>query len=114
MPKQIVHDDAIVIRGGTMSKDNFINGGTLDINNRLDDVSVQCSGTTPVKNVNAATIALWIGPIPVGPVGATTVKKIRQKGGNVILSPNVGGGGPNHCTLFGLTPKDAAEIFTQF
>lgn len=107
-------DNAIVIRGGKISQDNFINGGTLDINNRLGDVSVQCSGTTAVKNVNLATIALWRGPIPAGPVGATTVKKIRQKGGNVILSPGVGGGGPNHCTLFGITPKDAAEIFTQY
>ena len=97
-------DNAIVCRGGTCTADRFTNGSgvTLDANGKLNGVSVN---SAPGKSLEELTRS-----IPNGRVGVTTVGKVRAAGGDVIPSPTPNN--PDHCTLCGISPKQAEELFT--
>jgi len=99
-----IPDDALVCRGGTCTADRFQNGAgvTLDANGNLQGVSVN-SGP-------GASLPQLTTTIPNGQVGVTTVGDVRAAGGNVIPSPNPGN--PYHCTLCGITPSQAQQLFT--
>lgn len=93
-------DDAICVRGGMCTPENFANGSGVTIKNgKLDNVSVNSK-----KGLNAADLAK---NIPHKKVGVTTVGKIRNAGGEVTPSS----GGRNHATLSGITPQQASQLF---
>ncbi len=47
--------------------------------------------------------------IPHGQVGVTTVRAVRQAGGDVIRTS---GRSPNHATLTGLSPEKISDLLT--
>jgi len=63
---------------------------------------LQCEQVTLVED-------LTVG-IPNGQVGVTTVGEIRAAGGDVI--PSATAGNPFHCTLCGISPAEAEDLFT--
>jgi RHS repeat-associated protein len=97
-------DDALVVRGGQNQPQNFTNGTgvTLDTNGNLQGVSV--------NSAPGATVEQPSQGIPNGQVGVSTVGAVRDAGGDVTPSPTAGN--PNHCTLCGITPQKANELFT--
>jgi hypothetical protein len=97
-------DSALVCRGGTCSADKFATGSgvTLDAGGKLQGVSVNSSAG---KSVEQLTVG-----IPNKQVGVTTVGDVRRVGGDVIPSPTANN--PYHCTLCGVTPKQAEQLMT--
>jgi RHS repeat-associated protein len=97
-------DDALVCRGGTCTADRFAGGSgvTLDDSGNLQGVSVN---SAPGASLDELT-----STIPNKQVGVTTVGAIRAAGGDVTPSPTPGN--PFHCTLCGITPEQAEDLFT--
>jgi hypothetical protein len=97
-------DEALVCRGGTCSADRFHQGSgvTLDVGGRLNGVSVNSAAMTPLDVLSAA--------IPNRQVGVTTVGSIRRLGGTV--TPAASGKNRFHCVLGGITPDQAADLFS--
>ena len=93
-----------VVRGGTNTAERFANGSgvTTRADGTLDGVSVNSASGASVDQLSQG--------IPNGQVGVTTVGEIRKAGGDVVPSPTRNN--PNHCTLCGITPKKAEELFT--
>lgn len=75
---------------------------SVDTAGRLQGVSVN---SAPGKTVEQLTVG-----IPNKQVGVSTVGDVRRAGGDVVSSPTRGN--PDHCTLCGITPKQAEELFT--
>ncbi|WP_082576521.1 RHS repeat-associated core domain-containing protein [Lysobacter sp. Root604] len=98
-------DSTLVCRGGACTADRFRNGSgvTIDGNGNLQGVSVN---SAPGKSVAELSEG-----IPNGQVGVTTVGDIRKAGGDVVPSPR-GARNPDHCTMCGITPEKAEELFT--
>ena len=46
-------------------------------------------------------------PLPHSKIGVTTVRDVRDAGGDVIRTS---GASPNHATMTGLSPKNASEL----
>lgn len=84
--------------------DNFTQGtGVLtDAASLLGEVSVQCS---PVK-----TIWELSHPLMNGKIGVTTLRQVREAGGEVDPAPMPGN--PDHCLLRGLDAATASSLFT--
>lgn len=97
-------DSALVCRGGLCTADRFANGSgvTVDAAGKLQTVSVQSAAGKTVEQ-------LTIG-VRNPKVGVTTVGDVRRAGGDVIPSPNPGNA--DHCTLCGITPRQAEQLFT--
>ncbi|MBN1207446.1 MAG: RHS repeat-associated core domain-containing protein, partial [Myxococcaceae bacterium] len=97
-------DDALVCRGGTCTADRFAQGTgvTLDDARKLQGVSVN---SVPGVSLEQVTVG-----IPNKQVGVTTVGEVRAAGGDVLPSPTRNN--PAHCTLCGITPQKAEELFT--
>ena len=69
---------------------------------KLQGVSVNSAPGKSVAEVSQG--------IPNGQVGVTTVGDVRKAGGDVVPSPT--GNNPNHCTMCGITPEQAEQLFT--
>jgi hypothetical protein len=97
-------DDALVCRGGTCTAERFAKatGATIDAEGKLQGVSVN---SAPGKTVQELSTSL-----PQKQVGVTTVGKVRQAGGTVTPSPTADN--PCHCTMSGITPQQAEQLFT--
>ena len=93
-------DDALVVRGGRKRPED-IERGTATHPSGVTGISVECASGATVEQLAAA--------IPHGQLGATTVGKVRQAGGDVVRTA---GRSPNHGTLSGLTPEQASRLFT--
>jgi RHS repeat-associated protein len=96
-------DDALVCRGGTCTAERFENGSgvTIDANGNLQGVSVESAAGVPLQELTRS--------IPHPKVGVTTVGDVRAAGGDVFTSA---GRSPYHCTLCGITPAQAQQLFT--
>lgn len=72
--KTILHDDAKVVRGGTNTSEQIVNG-TKTHPSGVTGVSVEC-GTCSVKKLAE--------PLPHNKIEVTTVSEIHIAGGDVI------------------------------
>lgn len=97
-------DSALVCRGGACTAERFSQGSgvTVDASGQLQGVSV--------NSAPEATLEQLTSTIPNKQVGVSTVGKIRAAGGKVIPDPRTGN--PYHCTMCGVTPSQAEELFT--
>lgn len=95
-----IPDEAIVVRGGRNRAED-IQRGTGTHPSGVTGISVECALGLSLEEL-AKTI-------PHGKVGVTTVRQVREQGGDVIRSS---GRSPNHATLTGLTPKQTSILLT--
>ncbi|MDL2356696.1 MAG: flavoredoxin [Pseudomonadota bacterium] len=97
-------DSAKVVRGGANTAEKFSSGSGVKTHadGTLSGVSVNCANHKSIKELAQR--------IPNRHVGATTVGKIRNAGGDVIRKPSASN--PDHCELHGITAKKAEELFT--
>jgi RHS repeat-associated protein len=97
-------DDALVCRGGTCTADRWAGGSgvTLDEAGRIEGASVNSAPGASVEELTTT--------IPNKQVGVTTVGRIRGLGGDVVPSGNAPN--PFHCTMCGITPAQAEQLFT--
>jgi len=104
LKKNALPDDAYVCRGGTCTATRFAKGSgvQLDSQGKLSGVSVNSALGQSVKELTKS--------IPNKQVGVTTVGKIRKTGGDIFPSGTLNN--PYHCTLCGITPQQAEELFT--
>jgi hypothetical protein len=95
--------DMLACRGGSCLADRFTKGAgvTLDGAGKLQGVSVQSGG---------ATLQELTSSLPHKQVGVTTVGAVRAAGGDVVPTPTPGN--PFHCTMCGITPRTAQQLFT--
>jgi RHS repeat-associated protein len=95
-------NDAVVVRGGLNTPENFTNGRgvTTDASGNLQGVSVN---SAPGKS----TAELSQG-IKNSQVGVTTAGEVRNAGGEVKPSPTLNN--PNHCTMCGVTAEKASSL----
>ena len=104
MGASALSDAALVCRGGTCVAKRFVQGS---------GVGTDSAGTLQGISVNSAagkTVEELTVGIQNGKVGVTTVGRVRAAGGDVIPSPTEPN--PYHCTLCGITPEQAEELFT--
>jgi hypothetical protein len=103
-PQSALPDEALVCRGGTCSSERFRQGAgvTLDAAGSLVGVSVNCAAMTPIEALSAA--------IPNRQIGVTNVGLIRRTGG--IVTPAPSANNRFHCVLSGITPQQAARLFS--
>lgn len=103
-PRLALPYEALVCRGGTCSAERFRQGSgvALDAGGRLVGVSVNSAPMTPIEALSAA--------IPNRQIGVTTVGSIRRMGGTVTPAPTMNN--RFHCVLGGITPADAARLFS--
>jgi hypothetical protein len=94
-------NDALVVRGGTSKAEQFAANGKVGADGKLTDSSVNSA-------VNKTAAELSVG-IPNKQMGVTTVGNIRAQGGDVKAAPNPNN--PDHCSMCGLTPKQAEQLF---
>lgn len=96
--------NALVCRGGTCTADRFATGSgvTIDDAGKLQGVSVN---SAPGKSVQELSTTF-----KQNQVGVSTVGDVRASGGDVVRSPTAGN--PNHCTMCGITPEQAEDLFT--
>lgn len=97
-------ENALVCRGGTCIAERFRQGAgvTLDEEGKLLNVSVN---SAPGKTLADLTVT-----IPNQQVGVTTIGTVRAAGGQVLPQPTARN--PDHCVMAGLTPDEAARLFT--
>ena len=100
----LLSDAALVCRGGACTAEAFATGKgvSIDAAGKLNGVSVTSGAGKSVEELTAA--------LPHPQVGVTTVGQIRRAGGEVVASGTAKN--PNHCTMCGVTPKTAEELFT--
>lgn len=95
-----IPDEALAVRGGRNLPADIVRGtGTHP--SGVTGVSVECAVGVSVAERAAA--------IPHGQIGVTTVRAIRQAGGDVIRTT---GRSPYHATLTGLTPEQVSGLLT--
>jgi RHS repeat-associated protein len=100
---QSLADNALVVRGGQNLPENFATGSgvTIDGAGNLNGVSVNSANGLSVQELSVG--------MPHNQIGVTTVGEIRALGGNVVTSGTRFN--PNHCTLCGITPEQASNLF---
>jgi hypothetical protein len=103
-PHVSLPDEAFVCRGGTCSAERFHAGAgvTLDEAGRLHGVSVNSAAGAAIDALTAS--------IPNRQIGVTTVGIVRRLGGSVTPAPSANN--RFHCVLGGITPEQAARLFT--
>jgi hypothetical protein len=95
-----ISDEAIVVRGGRNRPDDIRRGiGTHP--SGVTGISVECGERVSVQELSAS--------IPHGQVGVTTVREVREAGGDVIRTS---GGSLHHATLTGLVPDETSLLLT--
>ena len=93
-----IPDEAIVVRGGRNRPEDIRRGiGTHP--SGVTGISVECAA--------GLTIEELAGNIPHGKVGYTTVREVRQAGGEVVRTS---GRSLYHATLAGLTPEQISNL----
>ena len=75
---------------------------TVDTSGRLEGVSVNSAAGATVNELTAT--------IPNKQVGVSTVGQVRAAGGDVVPSETTSN--PHHCTMCGITPQQAEQLFT--
>jgi hypothetical protein len=93
-----ISDEALVVRGGR-NRPEDIRRGTATHPSGVTGISVYCAVGLSVKDLSIA--------IPNSQVGITTVREVREVGGDVIRTS---GRNPNHATLTGSTPQEISEL----
>jgi hypothetical protein len=103
-PLSPLPDDALICSGGTCSAERFRQGSgvTLDASGRLVGVSVNCGAVTPIEGLSMA--------IPNRRTGVTSMGSIRRIEGTVNPAPSANN--RFHCILSGITPQQAAQVFS--
>jgi hypothetical protein len=95
-----ISDEAIVVRGGRNRPDDIRRGiGTHP--SGVTGISVECGEGVSVQKLSVL--------IPHGQVGVTTVREVREAGGDVIRTA---GRSPYHATLTGLVPDEISLLLT--
>jgi hypothetical protein len=95
-----ISDEALVVRGGQNRPEDIVRAtGTHP--SGITGVSVECA--TDVSIEKLATF------IPHGHIGITTVRKVRELGGDVVRTS---GRSPYHATLTGLTSNEISQLLT--
>ena len=100
MTAKKIPDEALVVRGGR---------------NRSEDIEramgTHPSGITGVSVESAIELSIeeLAIKIPHGQIGITSVREVRNLGGDVIRTS---GRSPNHATLTGLTPVQISNLLT--
>ncbi len=97
-------DNAVVCRGGTCTADRFAKGSGVKVDSQ-GNLSGASVNSAPGKSVQELSQG-----IPNKQVGVTTVGDVRKAGGNVTPSRTTNN--PNHCTLCGISPQKAEQLFT--
>jgi hypothetical protein len=94
----------VVVRGGSNTAEQFARGSgvTTNADGTLSGVSVNSAPGASVEELSQG--------LPHSRVGVTTVGDIRAAGGDVTPSPTPNN--PNHCTMCGITPEQAEDLFT--
>lgn len=93
-------DEAIVVRGGRNRPEDIRRGiGTHP--SGVTGISVECGHGMSVEQLSAS--------IPHGQVGVTTVRAVREAGGDIIRTS---GRSPYHATLTGLLPDEISLLLT--
>lgn len=95
-----IPDEAVVVRGGRNRPIDIIRG-TATHPSGVTGISVECAAGVPVADLATA--------IPHGQIGVTTVRAVRQMGGDVVRTS---GRSLHHATLIGLTPEQTSELLT--
>ena len=89
-----------MVRGGRNLPADIVRGtGTHP--SGVTGVSVECAVGVSVAALAAA--------IPHGQIGVTTVRAVRQRGGDIVRTP---GRSPYHATVTGLTPAQISGLLT--
>jgi hypothetical protein len=95
-----ISGEAIVVRGGRNRPEDIRRGiGTHP--SGVTGISVECAEGGSVQELSAS--------IPHGQVGITTVRDVREAGGDVIRTS---GRSPYHATLTGLIPDEISLLLT--
>lgn len=95
-----IPDEAIVVRGGRNRPDDVRRGiGTHP--SGVTGISVECGIGLSTQELSAS--------IPHGQVGITTVREVREAGGDVVRTS---GRSPYHATLTGLIPDEISFLLT--
>ena len=96
----MISDEALVIRGGRNRPEDIRRG-----------IGTHPCGITGISVESAVglTVEQLAKNIPHGQIGITTVKEVRQAGGDVIRTS---GRSKNHATLTGLTSEKISALFT--
>lgn len=95
-----ISGEAIVVRGGRNRPEDIRRGiGTHP--SGVTGISVECGEGVSVQELSAS--------IPHGQVGITTVRDVREAGGDVIRTS---GKSPYHATLTGLIPDEISLLLT--
>lgn len=95
-----ISDEAIVIRGGRNRPDDIRRGiGTHP--SGVTGISIECGEGVSVQELSVS--------IPHGQVGVTTVREVREAGGDVVRTS---GRSPYHATLTGLIPDAISLLLT--
>lgn len=97
----------VVVRGLTATTGAF-DKDPVDGDDRLQDASVNAA--EGVDNRQQAAAGMTQANF-AGGFASSTVEKIRAKGGRVRTDPQRGNG--NHCQIFGLSRKDANNLFSN-
>lgn len=95
-----IPDEALVVRGGR-NRPEDIRRGTGIHPSGITGISVECGIKVSIEDLVVA--------IPHKQIGSTTVKEIRQAGGDVIRTS---GRSPYHATLTGLAPEQVSDLLT--
>lgn len=98
-----IPDEALVIRGGLNRPESIEKGIALHPKSGVTGISVECALVDSVEELAVAAA------LPHSQLGCTTVKKIRQAGGDVIRTP---GRNPSHATLVGLSCEAISALLT--
>jgi hypothetical protein len=95
-----IPDEAVVVRGGRNRPEDIRRGiGTHP--SGVTGISVECGVGLSIQELSAS--------IPHGQVGITTVREIREAGGDVVRTS---GRSPYHATLTGLIPDEISLLLT--
>jgi hypothetical protein len=95
-----ISGEAIVVRGGRNRPEDIRRGiGTHP--SGVTGISVECGQGVSVQELSAS--------IPHGQVGITTVRDVREAGGDVVRTS---GRSPYHATLTGLVPDEISLLLT--
>ena len=95
-----IPDEALVVRGGRNLPADIVRGtGTHP--SGVTGVSVECAVGLSVAELAAA--------IPHGQIGVTTVRAVRQRGGDVVRTT---GRSSYHATVTGLAPEQISGRLT--
>lgn len=104
MPDDPLSDEALVVRGGVNTPEQFRigSGVTIDRLGRLNGVSTHSADGVAVEE-----LARYV---PNNQIGVSTVGVVRAAGGDIVPKPSRNL--PYHCEMSGITAETASRLFT--